>query len=237
MAYNKWVGTVIGGLAGGYIGAIFGFALGSMADSLSEKDRQVGKGDYDEFTMSLLVLAAAVMKADGIVMRSELLYVKQFLQRQFGETKASKLIAVLRKILDQDIPVVQVSHQIRSHMNYSGRLQLIHFLWGIAGADGKYPASELAIIEQIAGLLGISRADRDSVKAMYIGDEDAAYKILDIHKDATDDEMKKAYRKMALKYHPDKVEHLGDDVKKAATEKFKEINAAWETIKGQRGIK
>lgn len=236
MAYNKWVGTVIGGLAGGVIGAIFGFALGSMADSLTAKDRQVGKGDYDEFSMSLLVLTAAVMKADGKIMRSELGYVKQFLQRQFGETKASKLIAVLRNIIEQEIPVEQVSHQIRSHMNYSGRLQLMHFLWGVAGADGEYPKSEQAIIEQIAGLLGISRPDRESVKAMYIGDEETAYKILDVSKDATDDELKKAYRKMALKYHPDKVEHLGEDVKRAATEKFKELNSAWESIKKQRGI-
>ena len=53
---------------------------------------------------------------------------------------------------------------------------------------------------------------------------------------ATDEEIKKAYRRMAKKYHPDLVNDLGEDVKKSATEKFRSINEAYESLKKQRGI-
>jgi len=67
-------------------------------------------------------------------------------------------------------------------------------------------------------------------------DRDWAYKSLEIEPTATDDEIKKAYRKMAKKYHPDLVNELGEDVKKSATEKFRSINEAYESLKKQRGI-
>jgi DnaJ like chaperone protein len=236
MAYRKWVGTVIGGLTGGVIGAIIGFAIGSVADGLTGKVLRPGQGPYDEFSMSLLVLAAAVMKADGKIMRSELHFVRNFLQQQFGNDKASKLIVVFKNVLQQEIPLEKVCLQIKSFMNYGGRLQLLHFLWGIAGADGEFHPSETRIITRIAYLLGVNRPDQESIKAMFIGNEDAAYKILEVSPNATDDEVKKAFRRMAAKYHPDKVEHLGDDVKNAATEKFKELNKAYETVKKMRGM-
>jgi DnaJ like chaperone protein len=67
-------------------------------------------------------------------------------------------------------------------------------------------------------------------------DRDWAYKSLEIEPSATDEEIKKAYRRMAKKYHPDKVNELGEDVKKSATEKFRSINEAYESLKKQRGF-
>jgi DnaJ like chaperone protein len=121
-------------------------------------------------------------------------------------------------------------------MDYSSRLELLHFLWGIAGADGKFDSNETILLENIARYFGISIQDATSIKAMFIKDTDSAYKILEISQDATDEEIKKAYRKMALKYHPDRLEHLGDDVKKDANNKFQKINEAYETIKKERNI-
>ncbi len=71
---------------------------------------------------------------------------------------------------------------------------------------------------------------------MFVKDINSAYKVLEISPEATDDEVKAAYRKMAVKYHPDKVAHLGDDIQHAAKEKFQHLSAAYEEIKKQRGM-
>lgn len=62
------------------------------------------------------------------------------------------------------------------------------------------------------------------------------YKILEVSPDATDEEVKKAYRAAAKKHHPDKVSHLGEDVRKAAEVKFAQVNEAYERIKKSRGM-
>ncbi|MBT3453473.1 MAG: DnaJ domain-containing protein, partial [Lentimicrobiaceae bacterium] len=91
-------------------------------------------------------------------------------------------------------------------------------------------------IETIARYLGISDNDIRSIKAMFIKDTNSAYQILEISPDVTNDEVKKAYREMAKKYHPDKVSHLGEEVKKAAEEKITMLNAAYEAVKDERGM-
>ena len=187
--------------------------------------------------MSLVVLTAAVMKADGKVTQAELNYVKQFFVRQFGVEAATDGIRMLRDVLKQQIPVYEVSRQIGQMLNYSSRLQLIDYLFGISNADGSVQANESSVIEVIARNMGISDTDFNSIKSMFVKqDADSAYKILGISPSATDDEVKKAYRKMAVENHPDKVAYLGEDVQRAAKEKFQKINEAYEAIKKQRGF-
>lgn len=239
--YGKWIGGGLGWAFGGPIGGILGFVFGSMYDTM-----QSGKFEYDpantqtrpaDFSVSLLVLAAAVMKADQKVVRAELEYVRQFLVRQFGVEQAQEQILVLRDILKQDINLYEVCSQIKTYMDYSSRLQLIHFLFGISSADGKFDPKEVDVIDTIGRYLGLSTADYQSIRSMFIKDTGSAYKILEISPDATDDEVKKAYHKMAVKYHPDKVSHLGADIQKAAKEKFQELQNAYENIKKERGLK
>ncbi|MBT8310686.1 MAG: DnaJ domain-containing protein, partial [Flavobacteriaceae bacterium] len=91
-------------------------------------------------------------------------------------------------------------------------------------------------IYTISGYLGISSRDFESIKAMFYSSRDNAYKILEVSKKATDDEVKKAYRKMAKKYHPDKVAHLGKEHQKGAEEKFKQVQRAYEQIQKERGF-
>jgi DnaJ like chaperone protein len=195
-----------------------------------------GRTQAGDFTLSLLVLSAAVMKADGKTLKSELDYVKSFLVRNFGEYKAKELVSVLREIIKKDIPLNDVCIQIRQHMNYEGRLQLLHYLYGIALADGQIHEAELRMLESISSYLQIENSDRDSIKSMYYRDTEADYKILEVDANATDEEVKKAYRKMAVKYHPDKVDGMGEDVRKAAEEKFKRLQEAYDNIKKQRGM-
>lgn len=248
--FGKWIGAGLGAFAGGPIGAIIGFVIGSAFDSGERTGiknpyqrsqtygdpyarRQTTPGGY---AMSLLVLVAAVMKADGKTMKSELDYVKAFFVRNFGEASANEAVKMLRDLLQQQIPVSDVCHQIQRNMDHSSRLQLLHFLFGIAMADGAVHAEELKLIAHISVNLGISSKDYESIKSMFIKDSEGAYKILEIDPKASNEEVKKAYRKMAMKYHPDKVSYLGEDFQKAAKEKFQKVNEAYEEIRKQRNI-
>ncbi len=181
------------------------------------------RGDY---AASLLVLIAAVMKADGRVMKSELDYVRRYFVSRFGEETASEAVVMLRDILKQEIPLRDVTNQLSQRLDYSYRLEMLHFLFGIASADGSVSESENNVINRISGFMGISDSDFQSIQAMFVSQTDSSYKILEIETTASDEDVKKAYRRMAMKYHPDKVSHLGEDFKKVAHEKFRKVQEA-----------
>lgn len=238
---GKWITGGLGWAFFGPIGGILGFVVGSLFDegisSQGTTGYQTGQPTTQGgYVMSLLVLVAAVMKADGKILKSELDYTKEFFVRSFGVSAAGEAIKILRDLLNQNIPVTDVCQQIRKNMDHPSRLQLLHFLFGIAAADGQVHPAEHELIKHIAQQMGISEKDYQSIEAMFVANTDAAYKILETEPTATDDELKKAYRKMALKYHPDKVHYLGEDIQNAANEKFQKVNEAWEIIKKQRGI-
>ena len=234
--YGKWIGGGLGWALLGPLGGVLGFVVGSMFDK-SEGPQKVFSGTtHGDFTMSLLVLTASVMKADGKVLKSELDYVRNFFSQNFGPAASQEAMLYLRDLLKQQIPLRDVSNQIRVRLDHASRLQLLHFLFGVSKADGKIHPEELRIIEQIADYLGISTKDKDSIKSMFIEDTESAYKILEITKDVSNDEVKKAYRRMANKYHPDKVAYLGEDIRKAAGEKFRKVKHAYDKIKNERGM-
>ncbi len=235
--YGRWIGGGLGWAFAGPIGAIIGFAIGSAFGNNSENQEYMGRTSQQrDFNVSLLVLSAAVMKADGFVKKSELDYVKRFFLKNFGQERAEKYILTLREILKQDIQVYEISQQIGHYMDYSSKLQLIHYLFGIASADGSTHESEVDVISVISKYMGIASSDFQSIKAMFVQEVDNSYKILGIDSNATDDEVKKAYREMAKKYHPDKVAYLGDDVRKSAEQKLQEVNEAYDKIRKQRGF-
>lgn len=236
--FGKWIGAGLGWTIGGPIGAVIGFALGTFVDSSNleklESDHQdTTTGD---FVVSLLVLVAAVMKADQRVMQSELTFVKGYLVRTFGESETTEMLRMLRNILKQPIPLKEVTQQIRTRMDYPSRLELMHLIFGIALADGRITEPETIQLEQIAVDLGIRHADIQALKNMFIRSTNWAYKILEVDPKAPDEQVKKAYRQQAMKNHPDKVAYLGEEIRQRAQEKFQQINEAWETVKRERGI-
>lgn len=242
--FGKWIGGGLGFTVGGPIGALLGFAIGSLFDKAGDSSidastttRSRYQSTPNDFGASLLVLVAAVMKADGKILKSELEFVRRFFNKQFGSEKTKQHMLVLRELLKKDIPLQEVCLQIKTYTMYPARLQLMHLLFGVAAVDNHIDDSELKIIQQIAAYLGIRQADYSSIKAMFVKEVDGDYKILEIDKQATNDEVKKAYRKMAVKYHPDKVAHMGDEYKDSAKQKFQKMKDAYETIKKQRGIK
>ncbi|MBO4844504.1 MAG: TerB family tellurite resistance protein [Bacteroidales bacterium] len=190
----------------------------------------------NSFFVSLLVLSSAVIRADGKTLQSEVDVVKDFIRRNFGDNAVSEAVRILDSLSTQQIDVYSVGTQIANNMNYSQRLQLFHYLTQIAIADGDFSKSEKDVLEAIGGAIRLNSSDITSIISMHYKDKESAYAVLEISPSATADEIKAAYRRMAMKYHPDKVATLGPEVQKAAEEKFRKIQEAYETIKKERGI-
>ncbi|MEO8590350.1 MAG: TerB family tellurite resistance protein [Flavobacteriales bacterium] len=246
MSFSKWIGGGLGWAFGGPIGGLLGFAVGAMFDQMNgpvveepvRGQQRVHGTTGGDLVMSLVVLTAALMKVDGRVTQRELDHVRRFFVQQFGVDRAGQMLVLLRDVLKREIPIHDVCAQIRQNMPHPVRLQLIHYLIGLANADGTVDRSEYDLLKRMAGDMGISDKDLGSLSAMFrTTDPSAAYQILEIEATVTDDEVKKAYRRMAMKFHPDKVAQLGDDVQKAAAEKFKKVQQAYESIQRQRGMK
>lgn len=265
MSVLKWLGASVGWSLGGPIGAIIGLALGSVADEfvkgegsplLGERQsnqrtkqkpnyrKMPNYDDYErpktqsgDFEVSLLVLSSIVIKSDGSQDQRELDFVRSEFVKLYGKDRANKAFRLFNNIRNQkDISTRQVCLQIKHMMDHPSRLQLLHFLFGIAKADGIVIDEEERSIYTIAGYLGISSSDYNRIKAMFYNNRDNAYKILGLEKTASVDEIKKAYRSLVKKYHPDKVAHLGKEHQKGAEEKFKQIQKAYETIQKERGF-
>ena len=202
----------------------------------SRQGRYTADEQRNRFFVSLLVLSSAVIKADGKTHPAELRTVREFIRSNFGEQAAAQAEQILQRLDSQQVNIYSVGDQIAANMNYSQRLQLFQYLVSIATADGDFSASEKSVLEAIASAIRLTSTDAASIIAMYYKEADSAYTVLEISPSATDDEVRSAYRRMAMKYHPDRVATLGPDVQKAAEEKFKKIQEAYATIKRQRGI-
>lgn len=201
-----------------------------------------GRNAQSNFVEALLVLIAAMMKSDGQVKKVELDYVKKILLNYLGEQKALEALHRLRDILKMNIDINRVCMSIHYSVDYSVRLEIIHVLYGIAAADGVVTNDERNLVFKIGYAIGLSVADIESLFGTYTqnysNDNIAeAYKVLEIPETASDDEVKKAYRNMAKKYHPDTVAELGESAQKAAEAKFKKLKEAYEKVKESRGMK
>ena len=236
--FGKWVGGAIGWALGGPIGGILGYQVGKFFSSgVQIGERNQGGTRSGDFAMSLVVLSAAVMNADGKVLKSELNFVKKFLKMNFGEVHADQLILLLKEALKQKVDVRGVADQIRMNMDHPKRMLLLQYLYGIAKADGHVDKRELELIRLIARHLGISLKDVASIEEPFHSGTLNPYKVLEITETATDAEVKKAYRKLAIKFHPDKIGDLGEGPRKLAKERFLQVQGAYEQIKKSRGFK
>ena len=222
-------------------------------------------GSQEDVNIALNVLIATVIKADGNVRRSELDYVKRFLLKNYGEEKGKQYLSMLRDLVQPErvIDTTSICYQIKQNTDYTTRYHMVDFLFGLAVADNAYSPAENSVLREIANGLGINARDYVSMYTRHVGSRFGGsgsyssgsgysgsshstsysqprkdpYKVLGLDSTATDEEVKKAYRRLAMKYHPDKVEGMGEEVKKNAEAQFREINEAYEQIKTARGMK
>lgn len=262
---NIGIGSIIGAIVGFYItkswlGGLLGSFVGSMFDSNFSNSKNSSKSQPNtfEFGRYLMMLSSLVIKADGRTLKSELNFVKAFFVQQFGEENAKKHVLNLKKYLETNLSLDKVAREIEKNLNGSSKIQSLHYLLGIANADGEISANELNVIRNIARALNIPNRTFDSILAMFYyksgqnsshyqqqnnyrptpqNNIASSYSILGLEQTATPEEVKKAYRKLAVKYHPDKVEQLGPEFQKGAKENFQKVQEAYENIKEYKGIK
>jgi DnaJ like chaperone protein len=233
-----------------FFGVIAGFVVGSFIDnfisprpkgesgeSVFDYYKQQAGRSHEDFPTMLMALSAAVMKADGRTLKAELDYIKSFFAQQFGPQFSTIHLQTLKHFLDANqIPLDQICGDINLRMQLEVRIQLLHYLFGIAKADGHVADLELQVLRKISILLEIPQADFESVKNMFYRDVNSDYHVLGIEPNATEEEIKKAYRQMAIRYHPDKVIHMGEEYQNGAKEKFQKIQEAYENIKKSKGM-
>lgn len=263
MGFSKWIGGILGFMAMGPLGALAGILLGSMFEGStmsgdifsgpsyggnpSNDDRYAGQ--RNSFLFSMLVMASYIIRADNKIMHSEMEFVRQFLRRNFGEMAVQQGEEILlrlfeqQKRMDQENPmgfkqtIRDCGGQIAYNMSYEERLQLLAFLAEIAKSDGNVCAAEINALKEVAIAIGLSDSEVESMLNLKGDTLEEAYKVLEIDPSASNDEVRAAYRKLAIKHHPDKVANLGEDIRKAANEKFQLINDAKDRIYKARGIK
>ena len=212
-------------------GAFVGFFVGSF---LSPKVQKISSKDFE---INLLALASLVIKADGKVTQNELDFVRRYFVSAYGKNRANEIFKIFNQnVKNKGISVSKISRLFNRALNYESKLQVIHFLFGIAKADGNISQIEIKKLLEFSNLFKLSYADFLSIKAMFVQETDNAYKILELDKTATNDQIKKSYRELAKKHHPDKVQHLGDAYVKAAQDKFQQIQKAYQNIKNERSF-
>ncbi len=261
-----WFGKIIGGtlgfMFGGPLGMIAGAAFGHMFDKAGEFSHQAGNRQQGMFfgsstmaqgadqTQMLFFVGAFSMLArlascDGQVSQAERHKIEETIDRDFHLDANGKIAAmrVFNAALQGGGTFDQFATQF--YQNFSQEpalLQLmIDIFYRVAAADGAVNRQENDMIHRAGKLFHLSDSIMDSIARQY-GTSSAttkAYSVLGLTPNASDDDVKHAYRKMSIEFHPDTVASKGlpEEFTKYATEKFREIQGAYEEIKKERNMK
>ena len=235
----KWLAAILGYSFLRFPGAILGFFVGSFIELLSKNSINIRTGSYsikpEKFELNLLALSAMIIKADGKIQQKELNFVRNFFISQYGKDRADAIFRSFNTEIKKDVQHMdELTSVFVQQTRYETRLQILHFLFGIANADGSISDSELQKLSQIASGLRLRMPDFESIKAMFVKNTDNAYKILEVEPNASENEIKAAYRKMVKKYHPDKLRGQDPAMIKGAEEKFREFQKAYETLMNKK---
>ena len=193
----------------------------------------------DEFTICVCVLIAGVMKSDGVLHPEQISLVSQRLKANyhFDDAGVKRMLGFIQELAQGNWSVEEFALRAKRHLRMPARRNLLYFLLEIAFANGQYVFAEQQVVHAIAAIFGLRDGEVAAMEAsLNRTANDWAYRVLQLPRDASDAEVKKAYRRLAMVHHPDKVAGQGEAAETAATRKFQAINAAYEEIKRERNF-
>lgn len=255
----KFIGFIAGYYFFGFFGAFIGLFIGSSIDRMMA----YGTGGMNPlqnalrqavFLETVFISMGKLAKADGHVSQDEIDHVEQFMQK-LGMTSQHRQQAIVwfKQGTSPDFNLDATYAKFISVCGNTRNLRqvLLVYLIVMAFADGTFHPAEEALLTDIAARLGYSQTEFRQLLDMVLNQShfagapanaevalDDAYKALGVSKDSSDQEIKRAYRKLMSQYHPDKLigQGMPADMIAMATEKAKEIQQAHDLIKKSRNI-
>jgi DnaJ like chaperone protein len=247
-----WFGKIMGGgvgfMLGGPLGALIGATLGhALVDEQVRIERaEAGPMSTTEqrqavFFTAVFAMLGKVAKADGRVCEMEVAAVQAFMRDQLRLDPAARqfAIGIFSESKESDVPFEEYAHQFGQVFadNQALRTMFYQVLFSVAMVDGVLHPAEEALLRAAPAPLGLPADTFETVRRQFVPDLSHHYAVLGLESGAGLAEVKKAYRRLAAEYHPDKVVSKGlpEDFLRFAEQKFKEINEAYTAITRAQG--
>lgn len=225
-----------------FIALFFGFSFWIRKKVANYEASQ--SESHNRFVYLLVNILVNISKIDGQVTKEEIATIHRFFQYNLGytQTKMYWVKELIKEAISSTASLESLLQEFRDTFAYEPRLILLELVYQILYTKREVPENELQIARNIASFLGISTYDQRTFEAKYKyrdqrqqsageASADHYYAILGLEPGASMEEIKRVYRKMSMKYHPDKVRHLGEEFRTVAEQKMKEINAAYDYFK------
>jgi len=205
---------------------------------------------HNTFVYLLINILVKIAQIDGRVTRDEVKTIRHFFQYNlhYSQNQLLWVKELIKEAMASTVSIESLLEEFRQKFAYEPRLILLELIYQVLYSNETVSEEELQLARNIGGYLGISAYDQRSTEAKYqagyrrgpdepagAAQEEKYYATLGLSPGADFAEIKAAYRKLSMKYHPDKVGHLGAEFKKVAEEKMKEINNAYEYLKKKFG--
>ncbi len=237
--YEKWLGAGLGWVVtGNPLGGLLGYLAGSVTEN--QNDSNDSSKTVTDFEVNLIILASYLIKIDRKVSLVEISFTNRFMNTHFDEKLADKRAQILQHCLQKEYDLNVVCEQLRMYTKHNTRIQVVQFLFDLAISDGELSDRENFFIFKIAGYLNINDVDFKRIKSglsQYIFAETGSYyEIIGVTKQADIAEIRTAYRKLVLKYHPDRNVHLSETEKKKLSFKLQQVKEAYERIKQEKKL-
>ncbi|MFZ0612121.1 MAG: TerB family tellurite resistance protein [Desulfobacterales bacterium] len=246
-----WIGKLVGGTIGfaigGPLGAIAGAAFGHAYDQsqLTELPQEVirprpGQEAQLTFFVAAFSMLAKLARADGRVTQGEIDTINRFMLQDLNLDPYSRIVAmnIFQTAIDSPNTFEEFAGQFFGQFHAQPEILrlMIDILLRVSVADGELNPHEERLILAAVRIFGFDEAYYNGLRSRYAPTADKYYAILGVNPDDSNEKIKSQYRKLVMKYHPDRIVSNGfpEEFAKFAQDKFREIQEAFEMIRKER---